>query len=298
MGIPLTQLETWSHQGAIKISSIAYGSIRTALTKASSPLNGRNIEIFLQGSYANATNTYADSDVDVVVFYPDTFYKDVSSLTPTHQQAHELAYIAATYNWSDLRYDVLASLRAHFGDGAITVGTKAIKVRTGAGRMTADVVPAMQFRRYATFMDRNILTAHWGVHFFDAAGNGITNYPKYHIERGEDKNRTHRTNGRYKSTVRVFKNLRAHMIDRGALLEETASSYFVECAVFNAPDSLFLKTYSESVPEILDFLWTTPFQNLISQNGVVPLIGVGQTHWSQEDFTAYLTAARNTWINW
>jgi len=297
MAIPAGQLETWSHQGGTGISTNAYGSVRYALTRASSPLSGRNIEIFLQGSYANATNTHGDSDIDVVVLYEETFYKDMSALTPMQQQAHERSFGIATYDWSHLRNDVLAALRTHFGAPAVTPGNKAIKVTTGAGRMTADVVPAVQFRRYATFADRNNLTAHWGVHLFDAAGNGITNYPKYHIERGQDKNGANRTAGRYKSTVRVFKNFRSYMIDRGLLTREIAPSYFVECAVYNAPDRLFLNPYAESIPAILEFLWTTPFPELISQNGVVPLIGLGPTHWSKEDFTTFLTAARQAWTN-
>jgi tRNA nucleotidyltransferase (CCA-adding enzyme) len=88
MTIPLTQLETWSHQGGTGISTNAYESVRNALTKASCPLSGRNIEIFLQGSYANTTNTYGDSDVDVVVLYGDTFYRDMNALTPMQQQTH------------------------------------------------------------------------------------------------------------------------------------------------------------------------------------------------------------------
>jgi hypothetical protein len=213
-------------------------------------------------------------------------------------RAHARSFVVATYDWSHLRDDVLTALRAHFGTVAVTPGNKAIKVQTGAGRMTADVVPAVQFRRYATFTDQNNFTAHWGVHFFDAVGNGITNYPKYHIERGQEKNGERRSGGRYKSTVRVFKNFRSYMIDKGLLTRESVPSYFLECAVYNAPDQLFMRPYTESVPAILDFLWMTPFPNLISQNGVVPLIGTGPTYWSKENFTAFLTAARQTWINW
>jgi hypothetical protein len=195
MTIPLSQLDSWSHQGGTAISSAAYNSIQHALTKFSSPLNGRGVEIFLQGSYANATNTYGDSDIDVVVLYKDTFYKDMSSLTPAEQQAHELAFATATYHWSDLRKDVFSALMSHFGMAAVTLGNKALKVKTGSGRMTADVVAVVQFRRYATFIDAHNLSAHWGVHFFDAQGTASTNYPKYHIERGQDKNRNERTRG-------------------------------------------------------------------------------------------------------
>jgi Nucleotidyltransferase domain len=263
MTIPLSQLDSWSHQGGTAISSAAYNSIQHALTKFSSPLNGRGVEIFLQGSYANATNTYGDSDIDVVVLYKDTFYKDMSSLTPAEQQAHELAFATATYHWSDLRKDVFSALMSHFGMAAVTLGNKALKVKTGSGRMTADVVAVVQFRRYATFIDAHNLSAHWGVHFFDAQGTAITNYPKYHIERGQDKNRNERTRGLYKPTIRVFKNLRSYMVDNGILPAGIAPSYFVECVLHNVPDNLFHGRFSDSVPQILEYLWNTPYAGFL-----------------------------------
>jgi hypothetical protein len=208
MPISESQLNTWAHQGAVTTSSAAYASIRHALLKSDSPLVNRGIDIFLQGSYANSTNIYADSDVDVVVLYPNTFLKDMSALTAAQQQLHEASFPPASYTWSQLRDDVLGALRSHYGSKAVRPGRKAIEVDTGSGRKASDVIPAVQFRRYATFVDQNNLSAHWGIQFFDWAGNAIENYPKYHIDRGENKNQAERTRGQYKKTVRLFKNYR------------------------------------------------------------------------------------------
>jgi hypothetical protein len=298
MSIPLLQLNTWANRGAVTTSSAAYASIRYALLKASSPVANRSVEIFLQGSYANATNIYADSDVDVVVLYKDTFYKDMSALTPFQQQLHERLFPPATYNWSQLRDDVLQALRSHYGNGSVTTGTKSIKVDTGSGRRTSDVVPAMQFRRYATLVDQNNLSAHWGIQFFDSSNNPIVNYPKYHIERGEDKNQAARARGQYKSTIRVFKNLRNSMIDNGQLADGVAPSYGVECALYNVPDNLFVGAYADTVPAILNYLLNTPYAGFLCQNGVVPLIGNGATQWSESNFATFVVAAQAAWDNW
>jgi hypothetical protein len=298
MAIPTDQLASWSHQGGTTISSTAYNSIQRALTKTSSPVSGRGLDIYLQGSYANATNTYGDSDIDVVVCYGDTFYRDMDLLTQPERGAHERAFPPATYLWTDLKRDVLSALTAHFSTAAVSTGNKAIKVKTGSGRMTADVVPAVQFRRYARFVDAQNLSAHWGIHFFDSHGTAITNYPKYHIQRGQDKNRDERTRGRYKPTVRIFKNLRTYLIDNGKLTRETAPSYFIECALHNTRDSIFREPYSKSVPQILEHLWKTPCDGLLSQNGIVPLIGTGPTHWSADNYVTFLAAARDLWAHW
>jgi hypothetical protein len=298
MAIPQSQLDTWSNQGAMITSSQAYTSIRTALESSSSPLSSRRLEIFLQGSYANTTNIYADSDIDVVVLYQDAFHKDMTALPPLQQALHEQTFPLATYTWNHLYADVLSTLRSYFGNAAVKPGTKAIKVQTSYGRMTADVVPALEFRKYAYFSDGNNLSAHWGVQFFDSAGNPVINYPKYHIARGEAKNHVTRTSGQYKSTIRVFKNFRNYMVGKGFLAEVITPSYFVEGLLYNVPDNLFIGQLSNTVPAILTHLWQTPYSGFLCQNGVVPLIGNGVTQWPEDKFLAFRAAAVNTWNNY
>jgi predicted nucleotidyltransferase len=280
------------------MSTAAYASVQHALTKATSPLTGKGVEIFLHGSYANATHVYADSDIDVVVFYGNTFHKDMSTLPPAQQALHERVFPRATYLWENLRSDVLTALRAHYGYGAVTEGSKAIKVHTGVGRMVADIVPAVQFRKYAHFASQDDLSAHWGIHFRDSAGNAIVNYPKYHSERGEDKNSARRARGQYKATIRIFKNLRNYMVENRFLAEGVAPSYYIECALHNVPDHLFAGNFDDTVPAILNYLLTTPYAGFMCQNGVVPLIGTGRTQWSEQNFVSFVVAAHNAWQQW
>jgi len=298
MPIPEAKLNTWSNQGAITTSSAAYASIRHALLKSTSPLASRRVDIYLQGSYANATNIYGDSDVDVVVLYADTFFKDMTALTPAQQIRHEAKFPPATYLWSHLRDDVLAALRAHYGSGAVRPGTKSIKVDTGSGRRPSDVVPAVQFRLYTDFSDENNPWAHWGIQFFDSSNNAIVNYPKIHIERGEAKNEMARTAGRYKRTIRLFKNLRNYLIDNNLLADKIAPSYSIECALHNVPDRLFIGDFTTTVPAVLHYLLNTPYAGFMCQNGIVPLIGGGVTQWSASNFATFLAAARAAWNNW
>ena len=95
--------------------------------------------------------------------------------------------------------------------------------------MTADVLPAVQFKDYTGFQSINDENFDEGLEFVDAAGNHTVNYPKLHIKNGEEKNSPLQTNGRYKPSVRMFKNARNYMIDRRLLGDGVAPSYFVEC---------------------------------------------------------------------
>ena len=67
MAIPEAQLDTWSHQGSVTQSSGTYQTMRNALIAPTAPYAGRAYDVFLQGSYGNDTNIYAESDVDTVI---------------------------------------------------------------------------------------------------------------------------------------------------------------------------------------------------------------------------------------
>ncbi len=298
MPIPLSQLNTWANQGGTTASSAAYAGIRNALLKSTSPLASKTVDIFLQGSYANATNIYGDSDVDVVVLYPDTFFKDMSALGPLEQQRHESIFPLATYQWINLRNDVLRALQSQYGTGAVTAGKKSIKVVTGSGRKPSDVVPAVQFRKYASFVNQNNMLVYWGILFFDSSNSPIINYPKYHIQRGENKNQVARTGGRYKPTIRVFKKFRNYLVDHGLLLKGIAPSYCIECALYNVTDGLFIGQLTTTIPAIIKYLLYTPYAGFLCQNGVTPLIGDGSTQWSLNGFSTFVVAAQLAWDNW
>jgi hypothetical protein len=67
MAIPESQLETWSHQGSVKQSRDTYATIKRTLEASDTKYADKDFEVFLQGSYGNDTNIYAESDVDVVI---------------------------------------------------------------------------------------------------------------------------------------------------------------------------------------------------------------------------------------
>jgi tRNA nucleotidyltransferase (CCA-adding enzyme) len=73
------QLETWSHPGARTTAKSTADAIKNSLT-GSWRLAGKNVEVYLQGSYKNDTNIRGDSDVDIVVQLNSTFMPDLSEL--------------------------------------------------------------------------------------------------------------------------------------------------------------------------------------------------------------------------
>src|SRR5271168_4632574 len=107
MTIPLSQLDTWSGQGATVTSASTYATIRSALEDANANYPDRKFRVFLQGSYGNDTNIYAESDVDVVICYHGAFYDDIELRPADEQAAFQAAFpIKYKYVYKDFKEHV------------------------------------------------------------------------------------------------------------------------------------------------------------------------------------------------
>jgi hypothetical protein len=227
--------------------------IRTAVKKEGE-LQHRNLDIFLQGSYANSTNISGGSDVDVVSKLEETFYYDYfSDVTEFKQKSiGESMTTPVEYQWSDYRADLLLSLKNQFGS-AVTDGKKAISIEgTPSGsRLPADVIPCVAFRMY-----RNNHTYEEGICFFPKDSIvRIANFPKQHRENMSNKNSTLRSGPKFKGIVRAFKRLRDEIDPTGNGLKSISASYWIECLLYNVPDGRFAGSYEDAFLGCLSYLY-------------------------------------------
>ena len=218
MAIPETQLDTWSHQGAVTQSKDTYATVKRALESERASYTCRDFEVFLQGSYGNDTNVYAESDVDVVIRLDATFYYCLDDLNPVEQAAFQRAHPGgATYTHAQFKAHVVAALETAF-PRAVTPGNKAVKIAAAGNRRNADVVAAAQYRRYYTFPSASGATYAEGICFFLTDGTQIVNYPRQHSANCTAKHQA--TNEWFKPTVRILKNIRRAMVDAGLIVLE------------------------------------------------------------------------------
>jgi hypothetical protein len=75
MPIGDAQLKTWSKHGSVAQSRDTYAAIKNVLENQDAPYSNKDFTVFLQGSYGNETNVYAESDVDIVMELQSTFYE-------------------------------------------------------------------------------------------------------------------------------------------------------------------------------------------------------------------------------
>src|ERR1035441_9094059 len=92
MAIAEAQLETWSHQGSVQQSCDTYATVKRSLEANDTKFADKSCEVFLQGSYGNDTNIYAESDVDVVIRTDSIYYYDISALSPQELQTFNTSF--------------------------------------------------------------------------------------------------------------------------------------------------------------------------------------------------------------
>lgn len=295
--IPESQLETWSHQGAIQSSSDTYQSIKQTLEAAGTPYSDKKYKVFLQGSYGNDTNIYAESDVDIVIQLDSCFQHDLSELSETEKTIWKQVFSDAVYTHVDFRRDVLKVLIDKYGT-SVKDGNKAIMLDANGNRRKADVIPAIQFRRYHKFNSINDQAYDEGIAFFNSSNEMIVNYPKYHSANLTQKHQ--QSNQWLKPMVRILKNLRSHLVDNGLLKPGIAPSYYLEGLLYNVPNIKFGSSYQDCFVNAFNWIQQEGVKDdFVCANEQFYLLRDNKhTCWAKVDCDAFLNAAINRWNNW
>jgi hypothetical protein len=298
MTIPLAQLNTWSAQGAVATSKATYATVKAALEDAKSPYTDRNFKVFLQGSYGNDTNIWAESDVDVVIRYDGEFYHDIADRPPNEQALFHQAYPDSDkYAYRDFKEHVRQALRNRFGND-VSPGTKAIRIEGNGNRRNADVIVAFEFRRYYDF--NGIYNEHHatGMCFFLADGTRVANYPDQHSENLTAKHQA--TSNNFKPMIRIFKNARSKMIEDGLIAEGSAPSYFIEGLLYNVPNPQFVGDYQDIFLNILKWFYETKDRTkFVTANEQYYLLrDNSHTCWPIADGNNFIDRVIKLWNDW
>jgi len=297
MAIPEAQLQTWSHQGSVTQSKNTYATIKAALEDVNAKYTNRNFKVFLQGSYCNDTNIYSESDVDVVIRYNGSFFRDLSKLTVEDKAAYQAHYSAADYGYNDFKAHVQAALKIAFKD-SVKPNKRAINVQSEGSRRNADVIVAFEYRRYYKFKSSFDEIFDTGIGFIASHGTLIANYPKQHSENCTTKHQA--TQNNFKPLVRIFKNMRSKLVDDGSIKAGAAPSYFIEGLLYNIPNDKFSGNYGEMVFSILSWLYQTADRtNFVCANQQYYLLRDDvPTCWAIADGTAFIDAVIGLWDKW
>jgi hypothetical protein len=296
MAIPESQLETWSHQGSVTQSSDTYQTIRRALLAQDSGYSDKSFEVFLQGSYGNDTNIYAESDVDVVIRLDSTFRYDLDSLAEADQQAYRKYVSPATYSFDEFKNAVVSNLQRKFGTDAVSIGKKAVKIKPGQNRRSADVVICYEYRRFKSF--NTISTSDYvsGIIFPTSAGD-IINYPKQHSSNLTSQHQG--SQSMLKPMVRILKNMRSRMVEKNLLKNGVAPSYYLEGMFYNVPAGQYVaNSYSDTFVNGVKWLLNADKSKLVCANWQYYLLGSLNVQWNESDFNTFMAGVCSLWDKW
>jgi hypothetical protein len=297
VAIPKTQLETWAKQGSITQSSTTYDTIKNALESNDAGYAGKDYRVFLQGSYCNDTNIWSESDVDIVMRLDSTFQYNIEGLSDTEKNLFKTAFAGtASYNYITFKDDVTKRLKSRFG-ADVKPGTKAIKVEANGTRRNADVVVALEFRRYQNFFSLTNQRYVAGICLYTRLWDQIINYPKQHTENCTAKHQA--TKSYFKPMVRILKNARVKLATDGKIGNlAVAPSYFLEGLMYNVPNYLFTGSYQDAMAATLNWIIEQDRSKFVTANEQYPLLDNSAVTWPAANCDAFLNAFIELWNNW
>jgi hypothetical protein len=104
------------------------------------------------------------------------------------------------------------------------------------------------------------------------------------------------TNGNFKPMVRVFKNMRNSMIEKGSLAEGVAPSYFIEGMLWNVPNDRFNGDYEDMFVGCYNWLVNADETKLACANDLYWLIRENSlVCWPSAKFNTFTAALRKCW---
>jgi len=254
--------------------------------------------VFLQGSYGNDTNIYAESDVDCVILYNGAFFHDLEALPAEQESLFKTTMPDGTYPYGTFKAEVQAALIKSFAMSVDATSRRAIKIKAGGGRRNADVIVAFQYRRYYRFNGIHDERFDTGMAFFTSEGKRIANFPKAHSANLTTKHQA--TGGNFKPVIRIFKNIRSRLVDNGQIKDGLAPSYFIEGLLHNAPNDLFKGKYADMVLNILKWLHATPDRSkfLCANEQYYLLRDNSLVCWPTVDGAKFVTETIKLWNDW
>jgi hypothetical protein len=188
---------------------------------------------------------------------------------------------------------VLTQLRSKFG-ADVKVGNKAIKIAASGSHRAADVLVAIQHRRYRKFRGLSDQSYVSGIAFYTSGGDKIINFPEQHADNCTAKHQA--TDSNFKSLIRIFKNARNRLISDGVIEDGLAPSYFIDGLLYNVPKGYFVRNYGYMFAASLDWLNSSDRSEFVCANEQYYLLRHTPVTWRPEKCTAFLSSLIDLWV--
>lgn len=288
----------YTHQQLSAMSQPASDKEEAKLNRAQKQvvdaINGTHVaqtcDVFGKGSYHNNTNIRLNSDIDICVSYRPTFKFRLPN--GDNPQNHNIDIVSEPYTYDKFKNELYQILVGKFGKDNVVLKNKCIHVKENTYHSELDVVPSWYHRSYlASYSNRY----NEGVILWTPSHESVLNYPKQHYENGVEKNKS--TRKRYKSLVRIIKNLKVKMAEDNYYVNDNVSSFLLESLVYNFPDSQFLcekdnYDWNDIIRSLIIYIWNgskadrEEWKSWTEVSGLLPLMS--NHKWKREDVHEFM----------
>jgi len=249
----------------------------------------KTVDIYIHGSYANNTNIFFPSNLEICVELKVKPY--AYRLTDNYYVQHELEFTPKAFR--EMLFETLFEIIAPNCDQ----NDKCIIMeKFGKLRHTVEITPCISFEY--TEVNGALFK---GVILHDTTKHAdIATFPKLHAKNGQTKDIM--CEGNFRRIVRLFKSLAAvHSRETGAPM---VRGYFIECLLFNVPDTLFRGSASGPSPQlekdilqeiflkVLNYLMHANIDGFVCQNLVWQLFGTAAEFWNPADAHRFISAMK------
>ena len=286
------ELEVANIKGDFEIVAECIKKAVAAIAKVNSNVNPKNVDIYIHGSYANKTNIFFPSNLEVCVelkktkaYVPSKIAvidpepkKLPEDFVPQYRMYNNYFVKQALDFPPEVFRKLLFQALSEITGQKCTQNEKCIVVPAfGKLRHVVEITPCFSFDYHeGGTAEADNGAVFKGVLLYDAGVHAdIVTFPKLHAQNGHAKDLS--SKGNFKKTVRLFKTLNA--IYAREHETEPTRGYFVECLLFNVPDRLFVGTDNDVFLKVINYLSNCDMDNFACQNLVWHLFGTAGEFW-------------------
>ena len=283
--VPSTQVDLDQIKALIKRALIE-------IAKEENYVKPEAVEIYMHGSYANNTNIFFPSNLEVVVELTRTPEYNPDALPHPNFRLYNDYYLETQLQFNPRDFANLLYTKLELLCGGKATRTRQIITLppSKAIKHTVEITPAFTFN-YIDRATADTKPAEFrGILTYDETAQAhLATFPKIHQRNGEMKDTM--TRGNFLKMARVFKTLNklmAREVDHAPV-----RGYFIQCLLFNVPRNLFIGDDFQTVfYAIFNYLIRARLEKFACQNLVWQLFGHAPEFWSLSEAHNFIKALK------
>lgn len=256
--------------------------------------NKDDVKIYVQGSYKNNTMTDDFSKLEIVVEFPQNIFGNIlkQPILKTKRILFEDSIVKKRIikfkpivPLNILKKVIMETVLNISKNNGIFNNSKSISIpATKKHKISCEILPCYTLNN----------TENHSVIIYDSLINKyVAAFPVLHCQNLRLKDE--KTNGNFLNIVRIFRNIRDIMIENEIINEGFAPSYFIECLLYNIPNSLLTGTLERSMLKTLNYLKNCNLNRFVCAHEQFQMFGNNSDTWTTLKARSFIEVLIDIW---